>query len=241
MIFHLVNIIYLSNYTFIVVCSMSVVNGTRGENGSSVLTTLRQLYLSPRVVVTIWYSGKILRSWDSEKVLISSKASGIIGILWLWFITLYTYIHVRLLIFTHVYDYLNNIYLTHAFRYKEEKMFRLLYCLFFLLFYLFIFSHRWLRTISVILFLNKQDLLAEKVKAGKHKLEDYFPEFARYQTPVEPGVINDSTEPPDVIRAKYFIRDEFLVSIKTKALLFAVGEVPYKNDYLIIYFYNIIL
>ncbi|XP_043474737.1 guanine nucleotide-binding protein G(s) subunit alpha isoform X1 [Leptopilina heterotoma] len=73
-----------------------------------------------------------------------------------------------------------------------------------------IWNNRWLRTISVILFLNKQDLLAEKVKAGKHKLEDYFPEFARYQTPIEPGVVTDSTEPPDVIRAKYFIRDEFL-------------------------------
>lgn len=77
----------------------------------------------------------------------------------------------------------------------------------------YLFSHRWLRTISVILFLNKQDLLAEKVKAGKHKLEDYFPEFARYQTPVEPGMAADPAEIPDVIRAKYFIRDEFLVSI----------------------------
>jgi hypothetical protein len=38
---------------------------------------------------------------------------------------------------------------------------------------------RWLRTISVILFLNKQDLLAEKIKSGR-RLEDYFPEFARY-------------------------------------------------------------
>lgn len=80
-----------------------------------------------------------------------------------------------------------------------------------LLFSLSLFC-RWLRTISVILFLNKQDLLAEKIKAGKHKLEDYFPEFARYQTPVEPGVVADPSEPPDVIRAKYFIRDEFLVS-----------------------------
>jgi hypothetical protein len=35
----------------------------------------------------------------------------------------------------------------------------------------------------VILFLNKQDLLAEKVKAGKSKIEDYFPDFARYTTP----------------------------------------------------------
>jgi len=76
-----------------------------------------------------------------------------------------------------------------------------------------LFPRRWLRTISVILFLNKQDLLAEKVKAGKHKLEDYFPEFARYQTPVEPGMAADPSEIPDVIRAKYFIRDEFLVSI----------------------------
>lgn len=66
----------------------------------------------------------------------------------------------------------------------------------------------------MILFLNKQDLLAEKIKAGKHKLEDYFPEFSRYQTPVEPGVVTDPSEPPDVLRAKYFIRDEFLVSMK---------------------------
>lgn len=43
--------------------------------------------------------------------------------------------------------------------------------------------YRWLRTISVILFLNKQDLLAEKVLAGKSKIEEYFPEFARYTTP----------------------------------------------------------
>ncbi|XP_053309154.1 guanine nucleotide-binding protein G(s) subunit alpha isoform X3 [Spea bombifrons] len=71
-----------------------------------------------------------------------------------------------------------------------------------------IWNNRWLRTISVILFLNKQDLLAEKVLAGKSKIEDYFPEFARYTTPddatPEPG------EDPRVTRAKYFIRDEFL-------------------------------
>uniref|UniRef100_A0A669EI19 Guanine nucleotide-binding protein G(s) subunit alpha n=1 Tax=Oreochromis niloticus TaxID=8128 RepID=A0A669EI19_ORENI len=73
-----------------------------------------------------------------------------------------------------------------------------------------IWNNRWLRTISVILFLNKQDLLAEKVLAGKSKIEEYFPEFARYTTPddatPEPG------EDPRVTRAKYFIRDEFLVS-----------------------------
>lgn len=46
----------------------------------------------------------------------------------------------------------------------------------------FVFD-RWLRTISIILFLNKQDMLAEKVLAGKSKIEDYFPEYAHYTVP----------------------------------------------------------
>ncbi|XP_067904170.1 guanine nucleotide-binding protein G(s) subunit alpha isoform X3 [Heterodontus francisci] len=71
-----------------------------------------------------------------------------------------------------------------------------------------IWNNRWLRTISVILFLNKQDLLAEKVLAGKSKIEDYFPEFARYTTPDDASPEPD--EDPRVTRAKYFIRDEFL-------------------------------
>ncbi|BFZ19259.1 hypothetical protein BsWGS_22298 [Bradybaena similaris] len=71
-----------------------------------------------------------------------------------------------------------------------------------------IWNNRWLRTISVILFLNKQDLLAEKVKAGKSKIEDYFPEFVRYQVP--PDASTEPGDDPEVLRAKYFIRDEFL-------------------------------
>ena len=67
---------------------------------------------------------------------------------------------------------------------------------------------RWLRTISVILFLNKQDLLAEKILARKSRLEEYFPDFLRYQTPVEAAQEGDDCA--EVIRAKYFIRDEFL-------------------------------
>ncbi|KOB52210.1 G protein alpha S subunit Gs1 [Operophtera brumata] len=66
----------------------------------------------------------------------------------------------------------------------------------------------WLRTISVILFLNKQDLLAEKVLAGKSRLEEYFAEFTRYSTP--PDAAPDARDQPEVARAKYFIRDEFL-------------------------------
>lgn len=72
-----------------------------------------------------------------------------------------------------------------------------------------IWNNRWLRTISVILFLNKQDLLAEKIKAGKSRLEDYFEEFSSYQTPGD-AAPPSSTEDPSVVRAKYFIRDEFL-------------------------------
>ncbi|CAB3249587.1 unnamed protein product [Arctia plantaginis] len=75
-----------------------------------------------------------------------------------------------------------------------------------------IWNNRWLRTISVILFLNKQDLLAEKVLAGKSRLEEYFAEFSRYSTP--PDAAPDARDHPDVARAKYFIRDEFLVTHK---------------------------
>lgn len=41
------------------------------------------------------------------------------------------------------------------------------------------FDFRWLKTVSVILFLNKQDLLAEKIKSGR-RIEEYFPEYAGY-------------------------------------------------------------
>ncbi|ESN96641.1 hypothetical protein HELRODRAFT_68124, partial [Helobdella robusta] len=68
-----------------------------------------------------------------------------------------------------------------------------------------IWNNRWLRAISIILFLNKQDLLAEKVKAGKSKIEDYFPEYADYVTDLQP----DANEDPEVARAKFFMREEF--------------------------------
>lgn len=71
-----------------------------------------------------------------------------------------------------------------------------------------IWNNRWLRTISVILFLNKQDLLAEKIKAGKSRLEEYFADFSRYQTPGD--ATSEPSDHPEVVRAKYFIRDEFL-------------------------------
>ncbi|CAF0984318.1 unnamed protein product [Adineta steineri] len=79
-----------------------------------------------------------------------------------------------------------------------------------------IWNNRWLRAISVILFLNKQDLLAEKIKTGR-RLEDYFPEFARYvvsqgeqEVSVQKYNKAEPDEDPEVTRAKFFIRDEFL-------------------------------
>ncbi|CAF4819022.1 unnamed protein product [Rotaria sp. Silwood1] len=72
-----------------------------------------------------------------------------------------------------------------------------------------IWNNRWLKTISVILFLNKQDLLEEKIKAG-HRLEDTFPEFEHYVVSHIELEKSEPNEPAEVTRAKYFIRDEFL-------------------------------
>jgi len=73
-----------------------------------------------------------------------------------------------------------------------------------------IWTNRWLKNISTILFLNKLDLLTEKIIAGRFKLEDYFPDFARYQ--LNDNLTNQRlpSETFDVLRAKFYIRDEFL-------------------------------
>lgn len=72
-----------------------------------------------------------------------------------------------------------------------------------------IWNNRWLKNISVILFLNKQDLLAEKVKSGKSKIETYFPAYATYQATAD-VLAEYSEEDPEIVRAKFFFRDEFL-------------------------------
>ena len=59
-----------------------------------------------------------------------------------------------------------------------------------LVYFIYIFfklfqKQRWLKNISTILFLNKLDLLTEKIMAGRSKIEDVFPEYAHYQTPVD--------------------------------------------------------
>lgn len=94
-----------------------------------------------------------------------------------------------------------------------------------------VWNNRWLRSVSIILFLNKQDKLKKKVEEGK-KLEDYFPDFASYSAPDNSGMffffspphMYECThilfcllarEPGDSLlftRAKFFIRDQFVVS-----------------------------
>ena len=69
-----------------------------------------------------------------------------------------------------------------------------------------IWNNRFLTNVSIILFLNKQDILSKKIMAGNSKLEDYFPDFAHYKTPDK--AVRDA--PDEVVRAKYFIRDIFL-------------------------------
>ncbi|KAF8570747.1 hypothetical protein P879_01283 [Paragonimus westermani] len=94
-----------------------------------------------------------------------------------------------------------------------------------------IWCNRWLRNISVILFLNKQDLLRDKVLANKSKIEDYFPEFARYT--VSPEAMSECPEEePSVIRAKFFIRDEFLpATIESDLYLFIrLKKWRYQSD-----------
>ena len=42
---------------------------------------------------------------------------------------------------------------------------------------------RWLRTVSIILFLNKMDILKAKVESRQFPIEDYFPEYSSYRPP----------------------------------------------------------
>ncbi|XP_066920501.1 guanine nucleotide-binding protein G(s) subunit alpha-like [Clytia hemisphaerica] len=82
-----------------------------------------------------------------------------------------------------------------------------------------IWENRFLNEVSVILFLNKVDLLQEKIEANKHKLEDYFPSFKYYQPNIMPSKKTYSLQVPhDVTRAKLFIRDMFMSIPQTRPI-----------------------
>lgn len=77
-----------------------------------------------------------------------------------------------------------------------------------------VWSSRFLRDAGFILFLNKQDILKEKIAAGA-RIEDYFPEYADYRSQRtsasgrRPSSREDNFS-DEYIRARCFIRDMFL-------------------------------
>lgn len=75
-----------------------------------------------------------------------------------------------------------------------------------------IWKNRYLQNISVILFLNKYDILVKKLVEDNCKLENYFPSFEQYAMPV---AVDESfyvlNEHPLVTKAKMFILEQFLL------------------------------
>lgn len=69
---------------------------------------------------------------------------------------------------------------------------------------------RFLRYAGFIVFLNKQDLLKDKINAGNN-IGQYFPQYYTYSVDPEDGDNNDT-----YIRTRCFIRDLFHVSTSSK-------------------------
>jgi len=73
-----------------------------------------------------------------------------------------------------------------------------------------IWHSRFLQNAGVIMFLNKQDMLKEKVESGK-SIARYFPEYNNYQMSSKDGDGSD-----EYIRTRYFIRSLFVDVTKKK-------------------------
>lgn len=77
-----------------------------------------------------------------------------------------------------------------------------------------VWSSRFLRGSGFIIFLNKQDILKEKIERGC-RIEDYFPDYLSYQ----PATLNNASQSVDDIddvynRVRSFIRDKFMAITK---------------------------
>lgn len=73
-----------------------------------------------------------------------------------------------------------------------------------------VWHNRWLQEVSIILFLNKQDLLEQKIREGRSRLEKYFPEYAYYSTRESAP----SSVDQEVHRVRCFIKDQFLSIVR---------------------------
>jgi len=74
-------------------------------------------------------------------------------------------------------------------------------------------AFRFLHDSGFIVFLNKQDLLQEKVESG-HSIGDHFPQYENYSVNPKEDKCDD-----EYTKTKFFIRDLFLVS--NELLLFS--------------------
>ena len=73
-----------------------------------------------------------------------------------------------------------------------------------------VWASKYLSNSGFILFLNKQDILKQKIESGA-RMEDYFPDFENYY----PQNLSKEDDPNDpYTRARYFIRDKFLAITK---------------------------
>ena len=92
-----------------------------------------------------------------------------------------------------------------------------------------IWINRYLYHISVILFLNKYDILVKKIVEEECKLEDYFPEYKYYKAPLQIDKhLRVSDEHPEVTRAKMFILEQF-VKITNEQLSEAMHRINDEN------------
>jgi guanine nucleotide-binding protein subunit alpha len=89
-----------------------------------------------------------------------------------------------------------------------------------------VWSSKFLIDSGFILFLNKQDILKEKISRGS-RIEKYFPEFTNFQVSSKDGDPEDQ-----YIRARCFIREKFL-DITRKPLdhrKFSTGDYMYHEN-----------
>lgn len=75
-----------------------------------------------------------------------------------------------------------------------------------------VLSIAWFSFKKILLFLNKQDLLEEKLLDGRYRFEDYFENFRNYCPSLQSLNLSSSieSEPFEVLKVKHFIGDEFL-------------------------------
>ncbi|CAL4121790.1 unnamed protein product [Meganyctiphanes norvegica] len=79
----------------------------------------------------------------------------------------------------------------------------------------FVWTTRFLREAGTIIFLNKQDILKQKIIEEKKNIGDYFPEYQNYK--LDPKD-KDIGENEDYLRTRCFIRDKFMGIAKTAGM-----------------------